>query len=124
MSGGIHRRRILELAVTAAGMTFMGTSPNPVLEARAASGDRPRRLIDAAREDYRRSLARLRRTVPRADVKEVEEQGTGSLASDPAALRASRNAREGTPDFDVLSSARDMGARCAPPAWLVIDVRE
>jgi cholesterol oxidase len=68
----------------------------------------------AAQQAYRESLARLRRSVPRPGGGEVRESGSGLLASPAATLRASRKARPGRPDFDVLIIGSGYGgAVCA-----------
>src|SRR5262249_19252949 len=115
MSSAFGRRGILKLAITAAGITVIGPPlVSGLPQASPASAVRPLSLRGAAQDGYRRSLARLRRKVPRADGTEIAEHGTGSLASDPALLRASRNARPGNPDFDVLIVGSGYGgAVCA-----------
>jgi cholesterol oxidase len=112
---GFSRRQLLKLGVTAAGATIApialpsavsGVAPSPA----ATSVDH----APAAQQAYRESLARLRRSVPGPDGTEIWEGGTGTLASSPALLRASRNARPGTADFDVLIIGSGYGgAVCA-----------
>src|SRR6185503_7140175 len=96
---GLSRRQLLKLGVTAAGATLApGGAPARPRRAAAATGEE----IDharAAQQAYRRSLSRFRRSIPAADGSEVWEPGAGTLSSPPAALKASRNARAGRPDF-------------------------
>jgi len=106
------RRQLLKLGVTAAGATLAaacrstGVAPTPTTEGVDLAG--------GARQAYRESLARLRRSVPGRDGREGWESGTTRLASDPAVLRASRNARAGKADFDVLIVGSGYGgAVCA-----------
>jgi len=112
---GLSRRQLLKLGVTAAGATLVPTgSPSGPLRAAAATGDDDVDHARAAQQAYRVSLSRLRRSVPDADGTEVWESGTGTLSSSPAVLRASRNARSGRPDFDVLIIGSGYGgAVCA-----------
>ena len=112
---GLSRRQLLKLGVTAAGATLVPTgSPSGPLRAAAATGDDDVDHARAAQQAYRESLSRLRRSVPDADGTEVWESGTGTLSSSPAVLRASRNARSGRPDFDVLIIGSGYGgAVCA-----------
>jgi cholesterol oxidase len=107
----ISRRRFLRLGVTAAGATLAagcrssGLTLPPGVEAD---------LSTRAQLNYRTSLAALRRSIPLPDGTEALQAGTGTLASDPALLRASRGARPGRADFDVLIIGSGYGgAVCA-----------
>jgi cholesterol oxidase len=109
---GFSRRQLLKFGVTAAGATLAaacrstGVALMPAIERVDLAG--------GAQRAYRESLARLRRSVPGPDGREVSESGAGRLASDPAVLRASRNARPGKGDFDVLIVGSGYGgAVCA-----------
>ena len=109
---GFSRRQLLKLGVTAAGATLAAAcrSTGVALTPTTAGVD----LAGEARQAYRESLARLRRSVPGRDGREVWEFGATRLASDPAVLRASRNARPGKADFDVLIVGSGYGgAVCA-----------
>ena len=114
MSEPIGRRRFLKGAA-AAGAMALGTAAcatAPGVSTAPPTG--PLSLTRAAQEAYRNSLSRLRRKVPGADGKEIAELGTGVLSSDPTILRASRNARAGDVDFDVLIIGSGYGgAVCA-----------
>src|SRR5262245_1631775 len=102
MSEPIGRRRFLKGAA-AAGVTALGTNAcSTASQVSAPPPTRPLSLTREAQEAYRSSLARLRRKVAGADGAEISERGTGVLSSDPTILRASRNARAGDVDFDVL----------------------
>jgi cholesterol oxidase len=107
----VSRRRFLKLGVTAAGATLAagcrssGLSVPPGVEANLAM---------RAQLNYRASLSALGRHVPLPDGTEVLEAGTGTLASDPAVLRAAHGARPGRADFDVLVIGSGYGgAVCA-----------
>jgi cholesterol oxidase len=109
---GVSRRQVLRLGVTAAGASAASACRSAGLG--PAGTVRDGDLAGAAQQAYRESVARLRRSVPQADGTEVREPGSGRLSSSPAALRASRNARPGKPDFDVLIIGSGYGgAACA-----------
>ena len=105
------RRELLKLGVTAAGATLAtGCRSSGLALAPGADVD----LSVAAQLAYRDSLVALRRSVPLADGTEVPEPGSGRLSSDHALLRASRHARPGRADFDVLIIGSGYGgAVCA-----------
>ena len=107
----VSRRRFLKLGVTAAGATVAAgcASPRFILPLTVESD-----LSAGAKLNYRNSLVALRRSIPLPNGSEAPEAGTGTLASDPALLRASRGARQGRPDFDVLIIGSGYGgAVCA-----------
>jgi cholesterol oxidase len=105
----LSRRELLKLSAGAAGATLM-TGCRSVGLMPGADVD----LSAGAQLAYRDSLRALRRTVPGPDGTEVREAGTGTLSSDPALLRASRHARGGRPDFDILIIGSGYGgAVCA-----------
>ena len=107
----VSRRRFLKLGVTAAGATLAGGCRSSGLI--LSSGTEPD-LSAQAQLNYRTSLAALRRSLPLSDGTEAPEVGTGTLASDPGLLRASRGARPGRADFDVLIIGSGYGgAVCA-----------
>jgi cholesterol oxidase len=105
------RRELLKLGVTAAGATLAtGCRSSGLALAPGADVD----LSTAAQLAYRDSLAALRRSVPLPDGTELPEPGSGKLSSDHALLRASRRARPGRADFDVLIIGSGYGgAVCA-----------
>jgi cholesterol oxidase len=111
MGSDHSRRRFLGLGVTAAGATLAaGCRVSGLILPPGGGADLPR----AAQLNYRNSLAALRRSIPLPDGREAPEAGTGSLVSDPALLRASRGARPGRADFDVLIIGSGYGgAVCA-----------
>jgi cholesterol oxidase len=107
----VSRRQFLKLGVTAAGATLTSgcLASGPPLPPGVESD-----LSARAQLNYRTSLAALRRRLPRPDGTEAPEAGTGTLASDPALLRASRGARPGRADFDVIIIGSGYGgAVCA-----------
>jgi cholesterol oxidase len=108
----LNRRQFLKLGVTAAGATLAPAPWPSAARGQSASGD-----VDhpaAARQAYRDSLMRLRRSVPGPDGVETWESGTGVLSTPPTALRAARGARGAKPDFDVLIIGSGYGgAVCA-----------
>ena len=105
----LSRRDLLKLSAGAAGATLV-TGCRSVGLTPGADVD----LSAGAQLAYRDSLRALRRTVPGPDGTEVREAGTGTLSSDPALLRASRHARGGRPDFDILIIGSGYGgAVCA-----------
>ena len=105
----MNRRQLLRLGIGAAGATV-----TPIAWSFAAAESTPVDHPLTAQRAYQQSLARLRRSVPRPDGREVWESNPGSLASPPALLRASRAARGGRPDFDVLIVGSGYGgAVCA-----------
>jgi cholesterol oxidase len=110
-TAGFSRRELLKLGVTAAGATLAtGCRSAGLTLAPGVDAD----LATTAQLNYRNSLAALRRSVPLPDGREVSESGTGTLSSDHALLRASRGARPGQPDFDVLIIGSGYGgAVCA-----------
>ena len=105
------RRELLKLGVTAAGATLAtGCRSAGLTLAPGADVD----LSVAAQLNYRDSLAALRRSVPLPDGTEVPEPGSGRLSSGHALLRASRHARPGRADFDILIIGSGYGgAVCA-----------
>ena len=105
------RRELLKLSVTAAGATLAtGCRSTDLLLTPEGAVD----LSAAAQLAYRDSLTALRRRVPLPDGTEAAEAGSGRLSSDPALLRASRGARPGRADFDVLVIGSGYGgAVCA-----------
>ena len=107
----VSRRRFLKVGVTAAGATLAsGCRSSGLTLPPGVAAD----LSAGAQLNYRTSLAALRRSVPLPDGTEVPESGTGTLASDPALLRASRGARPGRADFDVIVIGSGYGgAVCA-----------
>jgi cholesterol oxidase len=108
----IDRRQLLKLGLVAAGTTLAPACRSAGVT--SAPGDLDEDLAAAARHAYGESLRRLRRSVPGPDGSEARESGTGRLASDPALLGASRNARSGQADFDVLIIGSGYGgAVCA-----------
>ena len=110
---GFSRRQLLRLGITAAGVAvtpIAWSSRATAAAAEPASRDHPR----AAQHAYRQSLARLHRSVPGPGGWEAWEYNSGTLTSSPTLLRASRNARPGRPDFDVLIVGSGYGgAVCA-----------
>lgn len=108
---GFSRRELLKLGVTAAGATLAtGCRSSGLVLTPGADVD----LSVAAQLAYRDSLAALRRSVPLPDGTEVPEPGSGRLSSDHALLRASRHARPGRADFDILIIGSGYGgAVCA-----------
>ena len=102
----LDRRRLLLLG----GAAFTATAlPGCVGPVRTTPND----LAGAARANYRDSLLRLRRSVPRPDGTEVGEPGSGRLAAADG-LRGARGSRPGAPDFDVLIVGSGYGgAVCA-----------
>jgi cholesterol oxidase len=114
-TAGFSRRQLLKLGVTAAGATLAPIALPPAVPGVApAPADASVDHARAAQQAYQESLARLRRSVPGPDGTEIWESGTGTLASPPTLLRASRNARPGTADFDVLIIGSGYGgAVCA-----------
>src|SRR5688572_10935677 len=105
------RREFLKLGVAAAGATLAtGCRSSGLALAPGTDVD----LATGAQLAYRSSLTALRRSAPLPDGREVPEAGTGMLASDHALLRASRGARAGRADFDVLIIGSGYGgAVCA-----------
>ena len=112
---GISRRQLLKLGLTASGVAMAQTRLSPAgATTSTASTAKTVNLARAAQHAYRTSLSRLNRTVPGGDGAEVWEPGTGALSSSPSALGASRNARPGKADFDVLIIGSGYGgAVCA-----------
>jgi cholesterol oxidase len=110
-TAALSRREILKLGVTAAGATLAtGCRSAGLTLAPGADLD----LATAARLAYRNSLAALRRSLPQPDGSELSDPGGGTLSSDHALLRASRGARPGRADFDVLIVGSGYGgAVCA-----------
>ena len=113
----VSRRRFLKLGVTAAGATLtagcQSTRLSLPLNVTLPGSVQPE-LAAGAQLNYRNSLVALRRRVPLPDGTEAPEAGSGTLASDPALLRASRGARPGRADFDVLIIGSGYGgAVCA-----------
>ena len=108
---GFSRRELLKLGVTTAGATLATGCASFGLPL-TPGGDVG--LATAAQVNYRNSLKAMRRSVPQADGTERSEAGTGKLSSDHAVLHASRGARPGRPDFDVLIIGSGYGgAVCA-----------
>ena len=109
--GSVSRRHFLKVGVTAAGATLaIGCRSSGLTLSPSVDAD----LTAAAQMNYRTSLAALRRSIPLPNGTEVPEAGSGTLASDPALLRASRGARPGRADFDVLVIGSGYGgAVCA-----------
>ncbi len=107
----VSRRGFLKLGVTAAGATLTaGCRSSGLTLPSGVEAD----LAARAQLNYRTSLAALRRSLPLPDGTEASEAGIGTLASDPALLRASRGARPGRADFDVIIIGSGYGgAVCA-----------
>jgi cholesterol oxidase len=105
------RRELLTLGVTAAGATLAtGCRSSGLALEPGADLD----LSTRAQLAYRSSLTALRRSVPLPGGTELSESGSGKLSSDHAVLRASRGARPGRADFDVLIIGSGYGgAVCA-----------
>jgi cholesterol oxidase len=105
------RRELLKLGVTAAGATLAtGCRSSGLASAPGADLD----LSTRAQLAHRSSLTALRRKVPQPDGTELSESGSGKLSSDHALLRASRGARPGRADFDILIIGSGYGgAVCA-----------
>jgi cholesterol oxidase len=105
------RRELLKLGVTAAGATLAtGCRSSGLPLAPGVDVN----LSTAAQLAYRNSLAALGRSIPLPDGTELSEVGSGKLSSDHALLRASRGARPGRADFDVLIIGSGYGgAVCA-----------
>jgi cholesterol oxidase len=108
----LNRRQFLKLGVTAAGATLAPAAWPSAAPGQTSPGDADHPAT--ARQAYRDSLMRLRRSVPGPDGAEAWESGTGVLSSPPTALRAARGARGAKPDFDVLIIGSGYGgAVCA-----------
>jgi cholesterol oxidase len=111
MPDRFSRRRFLELGITAAGATVAAGCRTPGFPLPQTAEEN---LSTQAQLNYRTSLGALRRSIPLADGTEVAEAGTGTLASEPALLRAARGARPGRADFDVIIIGSGYGgAVCA-----------
>jgi cholesterol oxidase len=111
----VSRRQLLKLGVAAAGAAMVQDAlPLGLLGPADAGAAETEDLAKAARQTYRKSLARLARTRPGDDGTEIPENGGPSLSSPLSVLRASRNARPGNADFDVLIIGSGYGgAVCA-----------
>lgn len=112
-TAALSRRQLLKLGITAAGATLTPVaSPSRTAAAPTVAG--PGDLPRAAQQAYRQGLMGLRRSVPAPNGREVWESNSGTLTSPPGLLQASRGARGGQVDFDVLVIGSGYGgAVCA-----------